>query len=297
MAGVRTTKDGVGANWRYTVGYEDGLNTPSSGSNMFGSLFYNPGLPPIIFLTGGGTKADTSPTGAGMTRILDKLNDSPAGYSIAQPSVRWALGGPGTTGSPAGTPGTGTATSPNYTLAITEDAIDNACAWMRTNLGCTNDPPIIIGVSNGWVCAIIYARDNPVSGIVGMLTVTAGKDGYDDAALQSSYGIHDRIKEAWNTNGVAYPTDGKYSPFDDIANYPDLRGKVQAWFSANDPLLAPQQSSFLQRPPIFAEMHNLGDYGHLGVLTISGELVTPDPVNHVDDTEVLRFIDDIVAGL
>lgn len=299
MAGVRTTTNGTSGTppFRFTPGQPDGLNTPATGTGTFGSLHFNSGLPPVLFLTGGGTKADVTPTTVGATRILDALNDSPLGLSIGQPNVPWALGGPGTTGSPPGTPGTGTATTPHYTLAVTEDAIDDACAWMRANLGCTADPPILIGMSNGWVCAITYARDHPVSGVVGFLTVTAGKDGYDDAALQTSYGIHDRITEAWNTNGVAYPSDGKYSPFNDIANYPDLKGKIQAWYSCNDPLLASQQMSFLQRPPIWAEMHNLGDYGHLGVLTISGELITPDPVNHVNTTEVVRFVTDIVMAL
>jgi len=284
---ARTTNDGVTAGQlgRFTPGQPDGLDQPAGGSV--------PGLPAIIFMTGGGTAANASPAGIGMD---DKLNAlTAAGYSIGQPNVPWALGGPGTTGAPAGTPGSG--------LVVTEDAINDCLTWMRQPIvgavgcGCTMDPPILIGASNGWVCSITYARDFPVTGVIGFLPVTAGKDGYDDAALAASYDIHDRIAHAWNTNGVDYPSDGKYSPFDDIANYPDLRGKVQAWYACNDPLLVAQQMSFLQRPPIFAEMHNVGDNGHLGVLVISGELVTPDPVLNADTAEVVRFVDDLVAAL
>lgn len=282
MAGIRSTTSGAGADWRFSAGQPDGLNIPSTGAVA--------GLPPFLWMTGGGTPASNSPTPSGMTRILDALND--AGYSVAQPNVPWYLGGPGTTGPP----GAG--------LRVTETAIDEAIAWCRqpiggnplvpAGLGATNDPPILMGVSNGWVCSIIYARTEPVTGLVGILPVVAAKDVYDseDTTIRG-FGLRERIEDAWNSTFPTYPTDPKWDPYGDIDNYPDLRGKVQCWYTANDPIMVTQMMSFYQRPPIFAEAHNLGAYGHLGELFDAGA----SPIARIDEVRLVEFVDDLVAGL
>lgn len=275
---TRTTQDGVsnGQPGRFTPGFADAVNTPTGGPI--------PGKPPFVWMTGGGTAASADPSKIGMDVKLDAL--TAAGFSIVQPDTPWYLGGPGSTGSPPGTPGSG--------LRRTEDAIADAIAWSNANLGTVGDP-ILMGVSNGWVCSIIYARDRPVLGIIGFLTVTAGVDGYlsNDQTLRG-LGLRERIALAWNadasTTPPTLPTDLRFSPYDDVNGYlpenrvglASLYGKVQGWYACNDPILVTQQMNFLQR--IRAEMHNVGAFGHLGSF-FDGSL----PVTHADTTKVVNF--------
>lgn len=271
--GVRTTSNG--APGRFTADQPDGLNLPDYGAVA--------GRPPVIFITGGGTLASADPATISMDTVLDAFTDSATEYAVGEPNAPWSLGGPGSTGSPPGTPGTNHTS--HLTLVVTPTAINNCAAWMRTNLGCSALPPILIGVSNGWVCSIIYARDNPVTGIIGLLPVVNGHDGLvsEDATIRG-LGLRERIGDAWNTTGTTPPTDPRYSPYDDIANYPNLVGKLQLWYSCNDPLFVGGQMAFGAR--MRAEMHNVGDYGHLGTLFDGGL-----PVGHADPLAMVAFAD------
>lgn len=248
---IRTTTNGTSGSpaYRYTAGQPDSLYTPNGGNV--------PGKPPIIFMTGGGTRANVDPAGINMDVHL--VGITAAGMTVMQPDVPW-LGG--------------------NDLAMTR--IQDAANWGYANLGCVGDP-IVIGISNGWACAILYARQYPITGIVGILPVVAGKDGYlsDDAAIRAM-GIRERIETAWS---VTYPTlpVAKFSPYDDVANYPDLRNKAQLWYAAGDALFVSEQMAFGAR--IGAEMHNVGAYGHLGDVNDLGA-----PVAHVTTATMVNFL-------
>lgn len=259
---TRTTTTGTSGTpaFRFSSGQPDGLNEPATAGplGVHGALT---GRPPVVWMTGGGTLANADPATIGMDRILDYLCDV-GGYTIGQPNVPWLLGN-----------------------ATAMSRIDACAAWLRTWRGATSAPPILLGVSNGWVCAIIYARQFAITGIAGILPVTAGKDGYNSAELQASYDIRGHIQDAW---GVTYPTlpPARFSPYDDIANYPDLDGKGWAAYSACDPLLVPQQVSFLVRKRF--KITNLGSTGHLGPLSDSSA-----PVDQVDEVDLLAHIDSL----
>jgi hypothetical protein len=288
LSHTRTVNDGAssGQTGRFTPGQPDGLDCPSTGSNTLpNGQKYNPGRPPMIWTTGGGTPANNDPAKVGMDRILEYLCED-RGYSWCQPNVPWLLGNP-------------TAT----------DRIDDAVTWARANLGATDDPPILMGMSNGWVCAIVYARQFDVAGVVGLLPVTAGVDGYvnprDDPVI-NGFGIRGHVEDAW---GVTYPTmpqDGpilsgsaspmRWSPYDDAlaGNYPTrLFGKVQMHYSCCDPLYASEQMAFGQM--IRAELHNVGATGHLG--TFDPSLASTEPADNVDVVKLADFVDRMVEAL
>lgn len=273
MTSVRTTQDGSssGQTGRFTPGQADALNTPSAGASTLvtglpsTTVNYNPGRPPFIWMTGGGTAANADPANVGMDRILDYLCEN-RGYSICQPNVPWLLGNDDAL-----------------------DRIDDAVAWARANLGATDDPPILMGVSNGWVCAIVYARQLPVSGVAGMLTPCGSVDWYLATAPGSQgdfLGVIERIEDAWGVSWPALPP-ARWSPFDDVANYP-VGLKVHMQYSCCDPLIVGTQMAF--GAMIRAEMHNVGGTGHLGAF--DGTAAT-EPIDNVDEVALADFIDSL----
>lgn len=261
---IRTTTDGTSTtpHFRYTSGQPDGLNLPNTGTAYVGK-------PPMLWMTGGDISADSDPATIGMDRILNDLCDV-GNFAIMQPNTPYFLG--------------------NDTAVA---RINAAVTWARANLGATNDPPIIGGTSNGWYCSIIYARQFPVTGVWGVLPVTAGIDGYLDQELEDNYSLRTHIKNAWGTPAGNDPHNlpPRFSAYDDIHHYPtSLFGKIIAWYSACDPLLVPQQMSFAARMRM--EVHNIGNTGHLGPLFDSTE-----PCAGVDTTRLRAFFNERIAAL
>lgn len=242
---TRTTGTG-----RFTPGVVDAIDEPAGG--------FTPDEPPFIWITGGDIPADGDPAVIGMDRILNGL--TAAGHTILQANAPYYLGND-----------------------LSMSRVNDAIAYARANFGATDDPPILMGVSNGWACMIVYARQFPITGIIGILTVAAGRDGYIDDPQGTGGGLRAAIENAWDVTYPTMPPD-RFSPYDDRLNYPNLIGKVQAWYAGNDPLYVMQQMSFLQSPPIFAEMHNLGSTGHLGTFTDATV-----PADHVDLPRLIAF--------
>lgn len=265
--GTRTTTNGS-PTYRFTPGNPDGLNFPDSG--------HVAGNPPFVFMTGGGAAANTDPALTGMDRLLDKLTDE-GGYTIGQANVPWYLG----------------SDIPPYDC---HGAIDDACAWLRNpanGVNASNDPPVLIGMSNGWICAIAYALSNPVTAIIGIATPVDNKAVYD-----TDYGGGRAVFEtAWS---VTYPTplperaSPAQIPDQYLAYDPEIGQKVCAFYSASDFLFAPAQQMFLVS--IGAEMHNYGVVGH-GDGSLLTVLNGPPPADFVDADRMLEFVNERVATL
>ena len=244
---------------RFTTGVADAVYTPTTSAVAARKI-------PIVFLEGGDRTAENDPEQLGLNHILGEICDV-GGYSIVQPSV--PIGSTAAFGSPG---------------AVAR--MNAAIAWGRANLGMTNDPALFFGASNGWVCSIIYARQYPVTGVIGLLPVTAALWVYEN----DIDGFRDDIDIAWGSSYPSvYPPD-LFSPFDDVDNYPNLLGKVQMWVSSNDYLGAGEQYAFGAQ--IGAEMHTVGGYGHLGLLTDASFMG-----DHMDPDRVLEFINECVDAL
>lgn len=259
--GIRTVTNGTDS-YRFTPGQPDGLNTPVGGPV--------PGKPPFIWMTGGGQRANNNPAAVGFDRLLDKLTDE-GGYTLAQPDVPWMLG--------------------NDTAM---SRINDAIAWVRNpanGVHATNDPPLFLGFSNGWICASIWMLNNPITGVVGCLAPVDNKIIYE-----TDYGGgRQAFEDAW---GVTYPTPlpERASPYQNIANYPleDFRDKIQIFYSCSDYIMAPQQMSWFTR--MMAEQHNIGPIGHTGTW---GSIWLGDtgPADLIDADAMLDFVNRCVAAL
>lgn len=261
---IRTTTNGTSGSpaYRFTAGQPDAINLPNAG--------FQSGLPPFIWITGGGTPANNDPGLIGMDVKLDALcDDSDYGWPIMQANAPWLLGN-----------------------SIARSRINDAATYARANYGATMDPPILMGVSNGWICVLEYARLFPITAMIGILTVTDASTPY----VNDDLGLQQRLVDAMQPEypGFAYPSPvpSGYDPFRDVSQWlgQGLEGKIQAWYSASDLLYARAQMSFLTQ--VQAEMHNIGAYGHLGTLDNFAA-----PVQHIDEAEMVRFVNDIVAAL
>lgn len=258
---MRTTTNGTSGSpaFRFTAGQPDAIDEPTTVIT---------GLPPFIWMTGGGTAANTNPATIGMDVKLNAFTN--AGYSIMQPNVPWLLGNP-----------------------IAMSRIEDAIAYARAHYGATMDPPILMGLSNGWICAAEYMRQFPVTCVIGLLPVADASTPYENDDL----GLRARVEEAFDPEvepGFAYPDPipSGYDPYRDVDQWiaQDLQGRVQGWYSASDLLYASAQMSFLAQ--IGAEMHNIGAYGHLGTLDDFTA-----PVAHMDEDLMVEFVDNAVAAL
>ncbi len=273
---TRTTTDGSTTMppYRFTAGYPDAINTPAGGNI--------PGNPPIVFMTGGDLAANSDPALIGADRILNAFTDN--GYTVCQCHV------------PMGQ-NTDSPTTPQNVAAIGNDAsvglsgagamerIADTITYARANLGATMDPPIILGISNGWVCGIIYARQYAITGLIGILPVVDTDSIHNDDAG----GLRKVINYEWQVASVA-ALPARARVLNDAPNYPDLFGKVQAWYSGNDEFYVAAEMSFLTQ--IRAEQHNLGAYGHLGTFNDATY-----PCDHVDITRMIAFVNECIANL
>lgn len=259
--GTRTTTSGSGADFRFTSGQPDGLNDPAGG--------FNPGLPPMVWITGGSIAANSNPSGIGATRLLDALTDGARGYTVAQCNAPALIGNPTSTG-----------------------RIDDAIAWLRANRGAVG-PPIVWGISNGWVCSIIYARRKAftaaaVLGVGGILTPT---DAYD-AWIDNQFGLRATVDAAWgSTYPTISPTDlghPEWDPNTDVENYDKvgLRDRGHMWLCPGDFLYGEQQMQF--GALLGLGMTNVGPYGHLGTFTAPAAAV-----DHVVAADFVAFFDSL----
>lgn len=184
--------------------------------------------PLVIFQTGGSDTAATSNILGARPTLAELVR---CGFCVVQPA--------------AGPWGAATAMA----------RMDDALTWGRANLGCTANPPVVIGTSNGGVASLQYARQHDVAACVTFIA-PVDVNYIRDNDLVSARAT---IDAAW---GVVYPaalpahadiiTDGaSYTP-----------SKLQAWTSSNDVLNDPTstQQAFFQG--IGADWHNLGAVGH-----------------------------------
>ncbi len=251
---TRTTTSGSGADWRFTAGQPDAIDAPSGGSTV--------GEPPILWMTGGDVAANADPALIGMDRILNGL--VAAGHTIGQPNV------PNLLGSPA-----------------CWSRINDCIAYLRAHHGASDDPPIIIGVSNGSSCGTSFMRIYPISGFIGILPVVDATQIYVDDLL----GYRHPIEVAF---AITYPAPipSGFDPWRDIAMWDrdGLRGLLQVWATSGDLIYQPQQFSFWAQ--MWAEFHNVGNSGHLG--TLSDATVTLDAI---DLDRLVAFVAERIAAL
>lgn len=275
-ASVRTTTDGSTTSppYRYTAGEPDGLNEPATG--------YVAGLPPFVWSTGGtNITANSNPAGVGMDIALDAICEA-LGFPIAQYNAPGFIG----------------------KMPDTANRIDDAVAWLRANRGATNDPPICMGPSGGWVNSNSYARLYPVTAVIGILPVVDATSIYrnDDFGFQNlvetQYGLTYNPSDP-DAPGSRIP-DG-FDPYRDVEMWPhsDLEHKYWCSYSGNDTLYVGSQMAYGQRIGNgTAEYHNHGGYGHQGKIDLSnGGFDGSDPVAHMDMDRLIDFINERLAAL
>lgn len=270
MSSTRTVTTGTGLDWRFTAGEPDGLNVPSTGPVA--------GLPPCVWITGGGLEANSNPSTTGFDRILDALCEV-GGYSFAQVNAPWFLGNDNV-----------------------QDRIDDAVAWLRdpaNGINASMDAPILLGFSNGAICSLRYARDNTITAVVLCLPPVD-----NDLVYTTNYGGGREVFEhgdpakpggGW---GITYPgtphLPDRGSPWGHEDEYEGLGGKICVFYSASDYIFAPQDMGFYTL--IRAEMHNLGPIGHIGTWSTSW-LGETGPADQIDTDRLVAFVDERVAAL
>ena len=250
MIWTRTDGSTTTPPWRFTEDQPDSVYTPDDG--------IHPDMPGVVFITGGGTTANSDPSTVGADIPLSAICD--LGITVGQCNAPWYLG---------------STIDPHDAMQAILDTI----AYGQANLG-WNDKIGVFGISNGWVCALQFARLYGVDALLGILTVTAATLAYVDDPL----GIRAHEEDAFD---ITYPTPipAGFDPYRDVADWVGLGlgPKTQAWYAGGDPLYPGQQMSFLAR--IRAEMHNIGAYGHLGTLDDFAA-----PVEHVDIPTMVAFL-------
>lgn len=218
-------------------------------------LWYRPRIwaalyPLVVFQTGGtDTAATTGMTGARPS--LDALVTQ--GFSVVMPA--------------AGSWGNATAMT----------RMSDAITWGRANLPCTTDPPVVIGISNGGVATLQYARQNDVTAAVTFIAPLDLNYLRDNDIASTRAGIDTAFGVTWSSPGVeALPAHADL--LTDSDSYVGL--PLQMWTSSDDPLNNPAATQASWAASVGADWHNLGAVGH-----------SYASMNGVDPAAVVAFIE------
>lgn len=186
--------------------------------------------PLVVYMCGAG---DTPLSGLNGARPL-LAEIVKAGYCVVQPS-----------------------TSPLFGNAVAMARIADAITWGQANLPCTNGTPAFVGISNGGICSLQYARQNPAACAV---TVIAPVD-IEFIRTGDLLAQRANIDAAWGvTYPAALPTHGDI--LTDKAAYVGL--PIQMWVSSNDGLDNPAVGHTQHEFATFvgADYHSAGAVGH-----------------------------------
>jgi pimeloyl-ACP methyl ester carboxylesterase len=154
-------------------------------------------------------------------------------------------------------------------------------AWARAELGCSDDPAILIGGSMGANNALGWAADHPadVACIVGVIPLLSLQYARVANPLMPGYNARASIDAAW---GVTYPAalPAGADPWDEQATLATI--PIQLWYASNDTVTS-DIGTFAANTG--ADVHDVGALGH-----------TAAAMAAVDIEAMQDFITDAVAA-
>lgn len=181
---------------------------------------------PVIYLGGAGSDATEAVGGIvpAVRPILYAL--AKAGFTVVSPTVTQTWGNA-------------------TTLSRTDDVLD----WARGSLGCTDDPPVLVGASHGGACAASYALNRDVACFIGLIPAVDVNYLREENVL----GLRTAMDTAL---GVTYPTPAP-TLLNPVENNPGC--PTQLWYAPDDPVSV---GIVDYAADIGAELNSVGNLGH-----------------------------------
>lgn len=208
----------------------------------------NKDSPPLVFMTGGGGTALDDTTSA--THIVDAA--LALGYKVVMPSV------------------------PNLAGNATADArIDAAINYARTQLGANAQPPVLMGVSNGANCSLLYAVNHPTKAVVGVLPPVDIQYIYVNNVMGFRTTI---IEPAW---GIVYPQPLPVEASASLNTAALSFVPQQLWYATDDAVstnIVPYAAATL------ADLRSVGALGHTDAAVLA-----------VQAAQVSRFLQKFIS--
>lgn len=156
---------------------------------------------PVIYMTGGGNLPSVGLQEA--EAMIHAVTD--LGYRVYMPSVPWLLGN-----------------------STARSRIDDTLVYAKAD-GCADLPPIIIGVSNGSICAMLWARDHACGGIVSILPPLDCEYLYQNNVL----GLQANWQTAWSVTAPT-PLPAHASPLAEALAGTLSAVPMQLYYSSDD---------------------------------------------------------------